>query len=98
MARERFPKFSLTDDYPVFLRAIQINGKPATTGGTGGDHWEIPLPWGYHSLNSPGVKSDNPRGGIFKKFRAQGCLITKKVHHEFKPPMGNCPKLIVSEQ
>ena len=59
------------------LCAIQISGKPAARGGTRGRSVEnFAHPLGYHSLDSPGVKSDNPRGGILEKLGVQGWLIT----------------------
>ena len=60
-------------NYFLCLCAIQINGKPAPRGGTRGRSLgNFTHPWGYHSLDSPGVKSDNPRGGILEKFGTQG--------------------------
>ena len=57
----------------MLLCAIQISGKPAPRGGTRGRSLgNFPHPWSYHSLDSMGVKSDNPRGGILENFGAHG--------------------------
>ena len=50
---------------------LVVNQHPE--GDPAGDHWEIsPTP----GVDSPGVKSDNPRGGILEKFGVQVWLIT----------------------
>ena len=47
------------------FKLVVVNQHPE--GEPGGDHWEVPpTPWDYHSLDSPGVKKDNSRGGILE--------------------------------